>query len=280
MNLFALLCRRSGVTLCKVASETPLSFHYPFLVADEFTLSSAYHLEEKEALSGGHFVDRYLFWTPTKIFDVLERYLSGDSLSPPRFEVGFVSSGIWLRRRMGQKEAVPGYFASEEALLEALRDYLEGRNIRLKIYLHPLERRNPDHYREAVAYYRDFFGDFPVEVGDGETNTREHFEEVDICVAAASTTLIERLFFGFKALYAPFFIPTFPLPGTTLARISAKDRETFFKLLDRWIGVPAQTFFAENALEKFHHTHFGRIVDRYLASRGEKAHIPEVRSRP
>ncbi|RME03955.1 MAG: hypothetical protein D6812_04770, partial [Deltaproteobacteria bacterium] len=119
-----------------------------------------------------------------------------------------------------------------------------------------------------------------IEVGDGETNTREHFEEVDICVAAASTTLIERLFFGFKALYAPFFIPTFPLPGTTLARISAKDREAFVELLDRWIGVSAQTFFAENALEKFHHTHFGQVVDRYLANRSQETQIREVPFRP
>jgi hypothetical protein len=241
-----------------ITSPTPLYETYPDCVCDIFLSASPYHMEELEYKKAHpEYPLRFLYtemrqWPYNEFDEKLEKFM-GESAERNK-QIGIYVSGVWWRSKEKHQEFADGFFESEFLLLEHMKRFGEQHpEYTLWLFLHPRERRTEAQLEEALAFYYSQFGTVPFKLMDFGKPTKSQFGLCDISISVSSNTTYERLFGGFKSIFTPYKLPTFPMPGNALEQICARDYVSMERMILDYSNMTTEDFFEQTGLKKYHY---------------------------
>lgn len=254
-NFIAYLNQKMNIVNHKIPSSNPLKNFYKYLLCDTLSLTTPFQKSEVSSLSHNWVVNNYVFW-PIENFQHLLPYLKTENREK-EFDLAFLSSGIWLRQKQGHLSIGIGEHESELELLRLLKNYLKANpKIRFLILLHPIEKKTESIYNEACDYYHRYFEGTNLYVGDKSKSSFEYFSESDTSIAAYSSTNLQRLFCGYKTLYAPLKIKNKLYENSSIENISATNETQLTQLLDQTIAMSDNEFFSFYKLKDYHYSSY------------------------
>lgn len=248
-NLCAYILMKAGFYVNKIPSEVPLTFFNQVIVANQLSFCFAYQQEEFEEFKQTMFVDKTELWAPEQILNAPERFLSKREFEP-QHDIGFFSSGNWLRAELGDVDLGHNDKENEELILRGLITYSETNNLRLKIFLHPIEKKIEN--RVAFEkYYFEFSEIKNICIADYNTPSIAGFDEINIGVSLYSTLMFERIYLGFKTILAPLGYDEFPIKESFFKNICANNINELYSKLDSNLNLSTKDFFQKNHISKY-----------------------------
>ena len=246
--IYSVLSKRR-ISVTKLPSAGPLSTHHSRTLADSVIVTSAYHLEEISRF-GNRFRARILErWPPERAYKCIPKYSENITAAAPN-TLGFYSHGQWLRNRLNHAKYGSAIEQDEIRILHYLRDVSAELNATVFLYLHPRELK-AEVFPETKKFYEKHLSGVSYEIKIHEDSTAMHFEEIDIAVAAFSTIVFERIYFGFKILIGTEAMPNFPIKGSPLNNICFSDYQDFRQKIIASTGITNEAFFKKNELESY-----------------------------
>jgi hypothetical protein len=253
-NINYLLLSQQGIKVIKNPSEDALAFDNSILLSDELIICNPYQVEELDIIKTVK-VKSIIHGLPEQINSYEMKY--GDTFYPPeRKVVGYYSSGSWLRKQYSRY-----YFHlnidcayQEELLLLDLKDFiLQNPGYSLRIFQHPVEKKDQQAIDLTNGYFRDILGNVNYTLNDPNLHTCLSFENCDTAISLLSGSSLYRLVFGYKSLfYVPDnSFPTFPFKGTSLDKINAGRKSNFSSFLKEQMDMDENSFFSNYQLEDY-----------------------------
>lgn len=251
------LNNKFGITNHKIPSSNPLSNFYNYTYCDVLAITTPFQIPEIDLLSNNWRVKAFSYW-PIENFQKLLPYLNKeDTPNRKKYQLGFLSSGIWLRQKQGHTPLGIGDQESELALLELLREFLNcNPNTSFIILLHPIEKQSEDIYKEACENYRTIFNNIPLNFGIRGMSSFEYFDSINTSIAAYSSTNLQRLFCGYKTLYAPLKFSYKIYQGSSIQNIAPTNKKQLFEKLDSTLKLSDKEFFTHNNLWEYHYSKY------------------------
>ena len=201
-NFTGLLLMKSGSTVNKFSSETPLGCHNHAIVADQIIFCHPYQLDEWKKFRSGMFARSYRLRVPEQTFLHLDQYKD----HPPAKEqtLAIYTAGGWYRKQRGDVDQGFGYYYASGKFFEYLNAYLAARpHLNIRLYMHPVERGTPERFAEARAFYESTLNTDRIEYGEKGVRTAATFTEAEVGVAVFAAVIWDRLLCGYKGVYAP-----------------------------------------------------------------------------
>ena len=247
-NLWSYILMKSNIYINKIPSEVPLHFWNKIIISNELSTCFSYQKQEVEYYKQTMFVNKITNWVPETFFEAPERFLEKRELNnPPEFQIGFFSSGNWLRTYINDLDLGYNDKENEELLFKTLINYANENNIKLKVFLHPLEKK--EQYNQVVFdYYKNFIDDKIIFLADKNIKSIEGFDTIEMGVALYSTLMFERLTLGFKTIIAPWDYVGFPIPNSSFANVCSKSSDDIVELIDKNINLSTNDFFVQNQI--------------------------------
>ena len=251
----AFILMQNKVHVTKIPSEGTLTKFYKTLVCNDFALTSAYQAEEVvEVLKSDDFyLDRYMIWPPTMILDNEVVFNNADIEKKNKDVIGFISAGVWRRRERNDFDIDDGHFESEDKVMELLVEFMkEHPEKTLFVYLHPCERTDEALFSRAIKFYEKYFNGVKIKFADSyKAKTNELFQYTNLTVCAYSNANFERLYCGYKTLFAPFCLKKFATEESSLWNIAATNKDDLFELILSSLKLSASEFFEQKGLNKY-----------------------------
>jgi hypothetical protein len=240
-----------NVFVNKIPSEVPLCFFNKTVIANELSLCFAYQKEEFDFYIKTMFVDNTNLWAPEQILNAPKRFLNAHKIDKkPMYDIGFFSSGNWLRAYLGDVDMGHNDKDNEELILRGLIDYAQQNNLKLRLFLHPLEKK-AQHKVASEVYYNEFLKFNNVSMADTSIASIEGFDDVNLGVSLYSTLMFERIYLGFKTILAPFDYDEFPIKHSSLNQICVKSLKQLYAHLDINLDLTTADFFQNNQLQNY-----------------------------
>lgn len=250
-NLCAYILMNSGFFVNKIPSEVPLVFWNQIIIANQLSFCFAYQQEEFDVFKKTMFVEKTNLWAPEQILNAPKRFLTPDSNEKkPTYDIGFFSSGNWLRTQLGDIDLGHNDKENEEIILRGLIEYSQQNNLKLVLFLHPLEKR-AEHKVASEVYYKEFLQFKNVSLADTTTSSIEGFDDINIGVSLYSTLMFERIYLGFKTILAPFDYDDFPIKQSSLNQICVHNIQQLYAKLDVNLKLTTIDFFETNHLKNY-----------------------------
>ncbi|MDX2171934.1 MAG: hypothetical protein SFY56_02365 [Bacteroidota bacterium] len=250
-NIWAFILMKIGVYINKIPSEVPLHFWNKIIIANELSTCFGYQKQEVEYYKRTMFIDKVTSWVPETLFEAPKRFLSKGSLGiNTEFKIGFFSSGNWLRHHINDLDLGFNGKANEELLLKTLINYCTQNKIKMKVFLHPLEKK--EIYSQVVnSYYENFINNKTVFFADKNTKSIEGFDTIELGIALHSTLMFERLVLGFKTIIAPWGYHEGFVPNSSFSNICSRSSDDIIELIEKNINLTSDEFFEQNQLSDF-----------------------------
>ena len=250
-NICAFILMKFGVYVNKIPSEVPLCFFNKTIIANELSFCFAYQKEEFDVFTKTMFVEKTNLWAPEQILNVPKRFLTSDKNDKkPIYDIGFFSSGNWLRSQLGDIDLGHNDKENEELILRGLIDYAQQNNLKLRLFLHPLEKKVQCKMASEV-YYKEFLQFNNVSLADTTISSIEGFDDINIGVSLYSTLMFERIYLGFKTILAPFDYDDFPIKQSSLNQICVHNIQQLYAKLDVNLKLTTIDFFETNHLKNY-----------------------------
>ena len=201
--------QKCGVHVTTVTSEVPLYKWNTILVTDTLHVCSAYQVEEVKHLPG--IIYKTLeTGAPEKYFEVKTLY--NEPLAPNN-KLGFISTGGWVRKRLGHiDQGIDIEYFERKILMDLNAIIREAKYIKLIIYPHPREANYFKGSREElIAFYRNMLPDIDFDINFSGEPTNKLFDECYLAVCFMSTSIFERLHAKRKSAVAYFKEHIFPV---------------------------------------------------------------------
>jgi len=239
--------RYRGIEVTIVPSTNPLRNFYRHVVADKVVLTAPFQQQEVESgLAEGWVYKECVWWPPYGY----ERMLGVAGRSVQRGVIGFLSSGNWLRRELGKDQLDPTWEQAEEVALRWCQTIVHSRqDVALRVFLHPLEKRDPELLARSLAHYEAL--GIPSTDIVSDRGGIAHPELMDVAVAVYSSALFERLYAGYKGVFAqPGMAPGYFMNGSICNAIAHKEDE-FQRLLGQALGQEEDAYFHSNGIDAY-----------------------------
>ena len=250
-NICAFILMKLGVYINKIPSEVPLFFFNKTIIANELSFCFAYQKEEFDVFTKTMFVEKTNLWAPEQILNAPKRFLTiRENEKNSTYDIGFFSSGNWLRAQIGDVDMGHNDKDNEELILRGLIDYAQQNNLKLVLFLHPLEKR-AEHKVASEVYYKEFLQHNNVSLADTMISSIEGFDDINIGVSLYSTLMFERIYLGFKTILAPFDYSDFPIKQSSLNHICVHNMEELYFKLDVNLKLTTIDFFEINHLKNY-----------------------------
>ena len=249
-NASALMMMKKGIYVTKNPSEDPLYFHNQIIITNELGICNDYQWDEIEEYKETLSVDKYTQWLPEQFEKLLSN--SYDEVSK-EITIGYYSGGSWLNKHLKFNLTTYKYnpYLAEEELENHLIDYvLINKNIKLIIFLHPLEK-NPQHIETTKTYYHSKFKQVSYEFADISKNTGEMFNLCDTAITVFSGIMTYRFYQGLKGLFYNPYFNEFPIKNSVYDNVSAKNKEQLFHLINESLLLSNQEFKKTKLNNKF-----------------------------
>ncbi|MCX8080338.1 MAG: hypothetical protein N3F09_03780 [Bacteroidia bacterium] len=252
---FSLLSKKLGVKCVFVTSQNPLSAFYSHIVADEIFFSAPYHEEEFHQLKSNWYVDSFCHVPP---FEFKELY-SEVKPDPPRYKVGFLSGGSYRRLDWKDRYFDDGFYESELEILRILNEISLDINP-IAIFLHPCEKENEELLERAKKFYTQQLTNKKFVFINPHTRSFKHFYEVDLCITVYSSSAQERLFMGYKTLFAPLQVKTRYYKGLSLESVVCYSEAELTDKIKTSLQISNNDFFRYYGLEKYHFNNYNKYL--------------------
>jgi hypothetical protein len=249
MFLSYFLQKYHGIKVALMPSSNPISTLYRSVICDTFVFSAPFQKKEYEVLKGNWVINRTELWPPYGFNSIK---LNKDSSLPPHNAIGLLSSGMALREHLRHpSEYSKNDFLAEKDLVEGLKKYSEETgNTSIVVYLHPLEKSEKKHLEFSLNYYKSMFGP-NVRFAPFHQPSKACFDLCSIGISVYSSTQTERLFGGYKTLFAPMgYLPNF-FSDERLDRISAQNYEQLKNLIESLKKMSETEFFEHYDLREY-----------------------------
>jgi hypothetical protein len=220
------------------------------VIADELGLGNAYQREEIGAYRDTMFVKKFSDWMPEMSRELLGPW-EGKTILTEKHVIGYYSGSSWLRIHLNYNLTTGAYdpYTAESELEHDLAAYIKKHpEHTLRIFMHPLEKKHMDLSRQ---YFEKQFAGIPFEYADTGKSTAAQFDACDVAVTVFSGIMIYRFYAGLKGIFYNPHMPGFPIPGSSLDNVSAKDGQQLEKLLDESMKMDAKVFHEQKLLGKF-----------------------------
>lgn len=252
-NFTAWMLQRKNIYVHKIPSSNPIANFYGHTIADAFSFTAPFQVEEYERIKKDWFVDKVQLW-PNFNAPVLQSYfIEKNPVSAPA-TIGLFTRGIWLRKEKGDSFLGVGEDLAEESMLAFVKRYLnETPQLQLAVFLHPVEKSTEEGYARAANYYRSFFNPFTLTVGERESTSYESFSKCEIGLASVSSVNAERLFCGFKAFYVTAGIKVPFFKGTRLEDLSIATYDEFRNKMNESFRETPAAFFERYRIVNYKH---------------------------
>lgn len=242
-----------------IPSPNPLSLHYKNVICDTFIFTAPFQTREvKNSTLFNWYVKETKIWPPHGFDQVV---INPDPEKPAAEAIGFMSSGTMLRKHLNHTNNTGNAdFEAEKAIIEALEKYRTRIGKTVIVFLHPLEKATPDNLEFSEAFYKKSFG-AGVKFAPYDQPSKKCFELCDVAISGFSSVQIERLYGGYKALFAPmgFFKDYFG--DERLNTISANNYNDLDNLLTICREISADEFFRKFNLTDYRWDAFQENVD-------------------
>jgi hypothetical protein len=188
-------------------------------------------------------------------------FIAANFHAPARNTIGFLSRGMWLRKERGDSFLGVGEDVAEYEAMNALKEYLlKHTDVTLWIFTHPIERKTPELYAKANAYYRSYFDGCKVSLPPADKSSYELFHTVDLALASVSSSNMERLFCGYKTLYAPIGLTIDLFEGTAVDKIVCKTGASLVIKIEESLQFSTDEFFANNGLKGYRYLDYPELM--------------------
>ncbi len=246
-----LLAKAVGIHLVTIPSANPIRNFYQQVVTDTFVFTADFQSVEHQKYKGNWSCNHIESW-PFIEFSKLQPYIKGDQVTN-RKAIGFLSRGAWLRKKRGVNAQNNNKdFEYEERCMQALRQFLSNHlDYTLIILPHPMECHRPELKAEAVQYYQNYYSGLKVVFYDKGLKSYQCFSDVDVTVTAISSANIERLYCGYKAMFAPLGAQVEFFSGSTLDNIVCREEEGFDAMLLDILSKDEGDYFSSYALTPY-----------------------------
>lgn len=245
-NLLAYVIMKCGITVNKISSEVPLQFWNKIVVADTLSLCFRYQQDEYNLYKETMFVKQIQHWVPENSFVTGKQYRSKNN-AIKKDTIGFYSSGMWLREKLGRIDLNDNAFQNEKNLFNFLVDFVSASpNYKLVVFLHPMEKKD---MKDTMSYYKSLSD--RIDIADIAVPNAEQFYNADVGVTLFSTLSYERLFWGFKTLIYPLGHDDFPIKNSNFNNVCAKSELELKIKLNAALENGKDDFFAANGLKGY-----------------------------
>ncbi|MES2131548.1 MAG: hypothetical protein V4506_04305 [Bacteroidota bacterium] len=250
-NLLAYSISKSGIYVNKIPSEVPLSFWNKIIVADSLSFCFRYQHDEYKEYKSTMFVKETNDWVPEISYN-LEPFYRSTFPKIAEKTIGFYSSGMWLRKKLGRIETGNKDYENELNLLEVLLNFVKERNAyTLKVFLHPLEKK---HLQQTKEYYNTI--STSIVLADVNIANAEQFYNADVAVTLVSTLAYERLFWGFKTIVYPVAYSNFPIKESSFRNVCALSETELKEKIHIALEQTTEDFFKNNNIENYRYNNY------------------------
>ncbi len=248
-NALTLLLHKNGISVNKIPSPSLLAVHHREIITDTLSIGSPYQLDELDVFKPTQYIKKVNHWTPELWPMYGERYAKQQE-APPQ-TIGFYSHATWLRELEGNADTGFGDHTAEKELIPALAAYQRKHpETQLVLFLHPRERK-PETIERTRKHYDKCFDGINYRISENNEKSTEQFDAVDVGVGGVSTILFERLFAGYKTVFYPAGIKSFPVSGSALSRICPVQPAELETALDEALKHTSKEYFSLTGLSRY-----------------------------
>jgi hypothetical protein len=259
-NICSYLLDKTGVECGFITSEVPLRFGNMKMVANEINFCFGYQLDEYEIYKKDIIAEKLNLFMPETVHETASFYTKENNFSTPPNTIGFISSGMWLRKVLGDMDSGLNELENENKILSWLLEYVsQNPDKTLIIYLHPLEK-NKIHLEMTMDHYKMLFKNGKPNFAPFDIPSARSFNNADVAVALYSTLIYERIFMGFKSIITPLEIQDFPVENSSLHKSSAKSKEELFDKLTLFLKFTPQEYIEHIGFEKRYYKNFPQLL--------------------
>jgi hypothetical protein len=252
--LLCYILKKLNVETHLFPSANPIKNFYKLVYADKFWFSAPFQIYEAKELMNNWNV-KELGIVPLYDFYKIKKYETGTKY---KYKIGIISTGTMIREKMNLSTIDKNLFTAEKVFLHTIKELIDIGYIQkdeILIYLHPKEKRNLE---IASNLYHEIFG-FKINFAPIDIPTNQCFDLCEIGIAVMSTAQMERLFGGFKCIYAPLSIYQLNFSDPRLEKIIAKNKNELINLINLLSKMTEKEFFEEFNLWDYHHTKFDKF---------------------
>ncbi|CAN5268007.1 hypothetical protein BH09BAC5_BH09BAC5_11290 [soil metagenome] len=256
-NFNSLVLSRIGIKVGTIVSASTLTLFYKKLISYCLYCASPYQIDElksgTEINLENYFVEKVFLWPYIGTFGKKLELNTAETVNNCG-RLGFISRGLWRRRERNDIDTGESHYRAEDELMEEIRKYIlsaKNNNAELVIYTHPCEKETDEIYRRGVAFYEKYFHPIKVIFPPKENKSNEVFSMSEVAISVLSNTNFERLFCGFKTVFAPFYIDGFPVKNSSIANICAANKKDLFPLLDKIFEMNTEEYFVDLKLSNY-----------------------------
>ena len=230
-SVFLTVCLQAiNVFVSSVTSEVPLYKWNKIIVTDHLIICSEYQKIELETFKKTIKYKSYQLAEPEVYYEVKNLYTSDQQYST---NLGFLSTGGWVRNRLGHINQGIDIELNENTILKDLNDILKvNSHINLIIYPHPREVKYFDNnHHKLVEFYKSKLPDIDFEINTSQKPSNQLFNETYLSICYMSTIIFERLYSRRKAAIVYFKEDFFPLEFNSNFLSFIKDKKSLNNLI-------------------------------------------------
>jgi hypothetical protein len=230
-----------------IPSSNPITFFYKNVICDTFIFTAPFQKNEYFNLKANWECNNTLNWPPYG-FNLVKRNLER-ALDNSKFNIGFMSSGMALRSYLGHTNVVNNNdYNAEVSLIESLNKIqLESDLInKIIVYLHPLEKSNDKNLEFSKQFYEKNLKS--IDFAPLELPSKKCFDLCEIAVSGFSSVQIERLYGGYKTIFAPMGYLENYFSDSRLDKISAQNYSELKNMIEKIGVIDSELFYQEYGL--------------------------------
>jgi hypothetical protein len=259
-NITSYLLNKLNIKTVLITSEVPLHFGNTRMIGTEIDFCFGYQLEEYEKYKNTIVAEKVNLLVPETVFETASYYIKNNNFSTPKNTIGFISSGMWLRKMLGDADSGLNELENENLIISYLKEFVSSNSsVKLIIYLHPIEK-NKANFELTKEHYKEIFENKEPEFAPLNTPSALSFNNSDVCIALYSTLLYERIFMGFKSIIMPLGINDFPITDSSLHKVSAKTKDKLFDRLNIFLNQTNDEYIKYMGFENRFYKNFESVL--------------------
>lgn len=201
---------KQGFYVSQITSEVPLYKWNKIIITNELIICSEYQTAEVEEFKNTIRFNELKLFGPELFYKISDQYKS----SPDKnFNIGFYSTGGWIRNKLGHIDQGTSIEEFETRILNDLNTILSNKKeINLIIYPHPREREFFNNSEsELYNYYKKALPSITFKINQVNKPANMLFDDVYLAVCYMTTLIFERVHAKRKSVIAYFKEEDFPL---------------------------------------------------------------------
>ena len=225
------------------------------IVANQLSFCFGYQQEEFFYYKDTMFIDSTQQWLPELFFKTPINILKSSSKNiGVVYEIGFFSSGNWLRDKLGDVDLGNDDLKNENSILNILVNFVCQNNLKMCIFLHPIEKKT-ENLNFSLKHYELILKNQNITIADINKSSINGFDKINIGIAQYSAIMFERIVLGYKTIIAPWGHSNFPIKNSTLSSCCALNESELIKKLNELLPITVSEYFIKTDLNKYVHNY-------------------------